>query len=61
MKLTKRLFALLLTLVLTLALFPLGMISASALEGMGAPTDMNYYALGNDIPIGKPAIPPVKT
>ncbi|MBR5278120.1 MAG: DUF1906 domain-containing protein [Clostridia bacterium] len=49
MKLTKRLFALLLTLVLTLALFPLGMISASALEGMGAPTDMNYYALGVDI------------
>ncbi len=49
MKLTKRLFALLLTLVLTLALFPLGMISASALEGMGPPTNMNYYALGIDI------------
>ncbi len=49
MKLTKRLLALLLTLTMAVAMFPLGMLSASALEGMGPPTNMNYYAKGIDI------------
>ncbi len=49
MKLSKRLITLFLTLVLVLACVPFGAISASALEGMGPPTDLNYYAKGIDI------------
>ena len=49
MKLSKRLIALFLMLTMFMVSVPLGAINALALEGMGPPTNMNYYAKGIDI------------
>ncbi len=49
MKLSKRLIALFLMLTMFMVSVPLGAINALALEGMGPPTDLNYYARGVDI------------
>lgn len=46
---TKRILAFVLTFVMLLAFVPFAAFSVSAIDGAGAPTDMNFYTFGVDI------------